>query len=708
MADLFVEVFPVAQEVVSPMLAYRLHLMEPLASRQLNRLGNRLASQLRRAYESHWLWADDRLITDDERSTVELMITADLLRESVPAIFAPLMDIQLDLGWQQTPGITAQFVIRSRLRELPLQAALDNLETRILNARTEREPKLRAWTVSEHPAVSISIASRLLYYQNVQQFAGLERDITVLNDKLAGLSVKDKSTGERGEITKVVGMLGDHRQRLIDLLPPDDPMRDILRRAMDGEWVIAAQFGRSTYEFLASTLNLVVRQAQFDRFEVDPKQALLTLQMHPAERAKHVKAVSDIAKDAGVLENAYNARTLPDLFFSADFEMNLRFNDNRVRPYQAEKLPLDFTQCGVYRMRDQRIVRLCIVNTLPYKTDDFIEALSRYIQRHFDFTIEVIRERQVRVISPGNIESAVRVVEKEDPDIILAFFADEISADEDEDSDTDINATYIKSLTLARALPIHLIYQSVMDDPEAMPAIVMNLLGKTGNTPFVLAEPLDYADYVVGLDVVRNTLKTTDETRLTAIARVYKADGEFVRYVVRTLTLQENTLPFVLMRDLFPQRVYAGKRIILHHDGVFAGDLFTALTTWGQAIRATFYPVEVVRTGAPRIYAVDGGVVQPPWGSAFKLSDTEALLVSSLPKDDITPQPLHIRTIAASPAPPLSIERALRGVLVWTLLAYAERLPKLPVTLMNNRQLAYWLEKGGAFNAEEGGVPFWL
>lgn len=147
---------------------------------------------------------------------------------------------------------------------------------------------------------------------------------------------------------------------------------------------------------------------------------------------------------------------------------------------------------------------------------------------------------------------------------------------------------------------------------------------------------------------------------------------------------------------------------MIHHDGALWEDLLTALMVWGQAIKAAFLPVEIIRFGAPRIYAIDNGVVQPPWGSAFKLSDSEALLISSLPKDDITPQPLHIRTVNAG-HPPLAIDKALRGVLVWTLLAYgAERLPKLPVTVLNADHLSDWLRKGGRFQANEGQVAFWL
>ncbi|NJL58193.1 hypothetical protein HC928_26060 [bacterium] len=128
---------------------------------------------------------------------------------------------------------------------------------------------------------------------------------------------------------------------------------------------------------------------------------------------------------------------------------------------------------------------------------------------------------------------------------------------------------------------------------------------------------------------------------------------------------------------------------MLHHDGELAPDLLAALSGWKKAIGAVFYPVEIDRFGSPRLYGMEGkAIVQPPWGSAFKLSEAEALLVSSVPQADITPQPLHVRTVDAGSGA-LQIDRALRSVLVWSLLNYEVGGPaKLPVTVNNADDLA--------------------
>lgn len=684
MTDLFCEIFPLKPEQIPALFGYQVTGVEDAEPAQIRRLGPQLAAVLGRMSGDLWIWSGGRIIADAHYADDVLREVLDQLQEESPKPYALLQSITSH-STNVTPLEQADYLIRSRLRDLdePIRQVLR--ADHIRNAVVEREPRLQPWVVNGAPALSISIASRLLYSKSIVQYLAGETDLAAISEKLNGLWVSERESGLRGEIVQVTA-------------GGQDP-------------TLLVKTGRRDQEFPASALQLIIRLPHLRRFDVDPRQATAALQMRPATRANHVKAVSGVIKKAGLIDNAYNSRALAEQFFSAEFEMNLRFADNRVRPYDPAALSADFFKCGVYKLRktfNKNPVRVCVLNTLTFPLADFVEALQRQLKRHFTFSIEVIRERQVRVVSESNLTSAIRVLEKEDPDIILAFFADEAGDDDDEDASEGATAAFIKSLTLGRGIPTHVITETTLNDPDAMPAMIMAILGKTGNAPFVLTEPLEHADFVIGLDVARQVRKTTGETTLIAIARVYAADGEFIRYVVREVELVKERNLYLLVRGLFPQKQFADKRVVVHHDGVFPDEMLSALSVWAQAIKASIYPVEIIRFGAPRIYATGKGVIQPPWGSAFKMNDSEALLISSLPKDDVTPQPLHIRTVGAG-GPPLAIEKALRGVLVWTLLAYgAERMPKLPVTVLNAEQLDYWLRKGGSFGSDKGDVPFWL
>ena len=154
--------------------------------------------------------------------------------------------------------------------------------------------------------------------------------------------------------------------------------------------------------------------------------------------------------------------------------------------------------------------------------------------------------------------------------------------------------------------------------------ISLGILGKTGNIPFVLAEPLPYADLVVGIDIARERKRRLPgSVSATAIARIYFGDGQFLRYVIHDTPLEGETVPDNVLQRLFPISEFRGKRVVIHRDGYFRGGEREALRAWGNRVGATFELVEVIKSGTPRIYglAKNGAVQQPPKGSALRLSD---------------------------------------------------------------------------------------
>ena len=146
--------------------------------------------------------------------------------------------------------------------------------------------------------------------------------------------------------------------------------------------------------------------------------------------------------------------------------------------------------------------------------------------------------------------------------------------------------------------------------------------------------------------------------------------------------------------------------MVIHRDGYFRGDEEESLSDWAKKIGATFYLIEVIKTGTPRLYGLRGSVViLPEKGNALKVNDTEAILVSSLPPfEDATPQPLRIRTDGS-----LSINEAIHSVLSLTLLHFGSmRPPRLPVTIHYSDRIAYLALRGIKPKDLEGTIPFWL
>ncbi|MEL6310621.1 MAG: hypothetical protein AAFQ52_20965, partial [Chloroflexota bacterium] len=300
-----------------------------------------------------------------------------------------------------------------------------------------------------------------------------------------------------------------------------------------------------------------------------------------------------------------------------------------------------------------------------------------------------------RVVSESNLASAVRVVEKENPHILLACFAD----------DDLPYYEYVKSLTLGKGITLHALYESTMHNPDAMGTIMMGVLAKTGNIPYVLAEKLEEAELIVGLDWVRQQMTRGD--RVVGMSRIYRRDGTFMRYFMDVRDLEtDDPPPTALIQQLFPEAFFTGKRVIVHHYGQMTAPLLEALMAWADTLGATFMPVNITTDAVPHLYALENGIERPPWGSVFLLNNKrEALVVSSSEAPDILPMPIHIHV----PTDNVALDGAIYSVLAFTLLNYGTtRIPRLPVTIQNAEKISEWLARGMLPDNIKGDVPFWL
>jgi argonaute-like protein implicated in RNA metabolism and viral defense len=203
-----------------------------------------------------------------------------------------------------------------------------------------------------------------------------------------------------------------------------------------------------------------------------------------------------------------------------------------------------------------------------------------------------------------DFEKALETFRGEQPHILLTFLPDDLSDAEDEWSAYH----HFKSLTISNDIAGQVVQQSTLENTYALDNITLGVLGKTGNIPFILAEPLEYADLVVGIDIARRRKeRLAGSINATAIARIYFDNGEFLRYVIHDSPLEGETIPEHVLQSLFPVREFQGKRVVIHRDGYFRGEEKRDLTAWAEKIGAVFFLVEVLKTGTPRLYASHQG-----------------------------------------------------------------------------------------------------
>ncbi len=640
-----------------------------------------------------WVWSNRRLITDAPPNPVKLIMALDAARAEQPKNFQAVETVEEDFHWQPTPEEIADYVVRgpvSQIEALILEALSRTVYT-IRNTRVQREYRLRTWAVNGAPALSVSVVSRLLYEPDLQAYL----ETLEAPSGIVGLWVADKTSRLQGEVVKLVGLLDEHRDRLIELSQRGD-MRQIVTEAPGNHWVVRVLAGSREYDYVTDALDLVIRPEDISQFTINQQQIEKALHLKPAMHAQMIKLVSDVLKDAKLITNAYSTQNAPELFRSEAPQTSLSFGNGRVRPYQPDKLDADFNDAGAYRPHNAaNPLRVVVINTLSDEVDLFLEALKRSLERDYQLKLEVVRERNMRVISQANLESAVRLLQKETSDLVLVFLPDEVDTGDDE----GISDRYTRAQTIGRGLPCFIVHESTLNQPEAMPRIIMGLLARTEAVPYVLADPLPYADRVVGLSLVYHNKREGEY--ITGISRIYSNDGTFLRAVIAGAPAAEGGIPDNLLMQLFPRDLLHKQRILIHSDGRLRRNAQRALGSSEDELDSVFYPVEVIRAGVPRMYAFNAGKIDPPtWGSVFRLNDTEAFVQSS----PTTLQPLHIYC-----EPPLTIEQAVHSVLMFTLFHYgAITPPKLPVTTYNAEPIETGTLRGVMPSEMVAKLPFFL
>lgn len=191
---------------------------------------------------------------------------------------------------------------------------------------------------------------------------------------------------------------------------------------------------------------------------------------------------------------------------------------------------------------------------------------------------------------------------------------------------------------------------------------------------------------------------------LTGITRIYRSDGALVRGLAASMP-SDSSIPDALLGAILPASIVSDKRAVIHYDGETPTALAQALGGWEVETGGTFYPVEIMRSDAPRMYALQSGRIETaPYGSIFRLNDREALVMTSRAPSDAAAAPLFIRTESD-----FGIDDAVRSVLDFTVMhAGAPIPPRLPVTIHNADHTAQGIRRGLFPSEIDSAVPFWL
>ena len=526
---------------------------------------------------------------------------------------------------------------------------------------------------------------------------------------LVGLDVTDHlKESSLGTITEVVGRLGDNRRRLLKH-NPGEAMSTLIEDTSEDARVVGVQpfwDQESQYDYVVDALGLLVQTEHYERLNI-PTRVQNELTLSPKKRTEAIQAAVAPLKSEGWLGNALSSNNAPSLFGTGSdvgYAPARQLADGSTtqgesfsiralnRPGLVER-PESLNGADAFRIA-------VLTANVSLKKSEFGENLTSRLDSLQLPPLEVVSHNAER--SPSAIREAVETLqEKAQPHVLIAVLPDPESA-------TDDLYAALKQSASQHSLPSQVILEDTLNNEYAVANVALGVVSKMGGIPFLLDEPLPYADRVVGLDIARKEKERTRGTMsVAASTHHFGADGRLRHYATEEVRVEGETLPPDVLRTLFPKEDYAGKRILVHRDGPFRGPEADTLNALGKEIGASFSLVEVVKQGASRLYEYkDGNVEQISKGVFLKLSDEAAYVASSPPPfDQSTSQPLQVRVKDGD----LSIEEAIHSVLSFTLMHYGSvQPPRLPVTLHYSDNIAKLLMDGIQPPQPEGQKPYWL
>lgn len=594
------------------------------------------------------------------------------------------------------------------------------------------------------PGITLTIHSSIISKYNLAEFFENHPYRQNPEQLLIGLKVQEIERGGNCTISGMMGTVGEQREELIELAQ-GSTSKQKLRDAPAEQPVVTVQFGKNKKQFRypLAALRPCVTAETSEQLQVKYGELLKATKISLQERQNLLKSYKELAQETlnkygFQLERSINNKDYPKLFWqpSVPLEQTPLLFGRKVRGIRGQILS-GLSRGGVYRRHDEyhdlsRIIRIAALKLGDSSVTNFLEDVNtqnasqqnikqenvRQRLKNYGFNSEIVTRISLAVkdlsgaAKRAEVERAVNEVVTVPPDIVLVFLPESDRSDDNDEGGSLYHRVY--SQLLRRGIASQVIYADTLNNVAKkyiLNQVIPGILAKLGNLPFVLAEPLEIADYFIGLDVSRATKENLPGTlNACASIRLYGRQGEFIRYQLEDALIEGEEIPQRLLETLLPQAQLRNKTVLIYRDGSFCGKEVHHLVEWANAIKSKFILVECRKSGNPRLYNLNQkNVTAPTQGLALRLSSQEAILITTkVPGSVGLSRPLRLTVHPQGHQ--VSIENVVETTLKLTLLHHgALKEPRLPMPLFGSDRMAY-LRLNGIYPTTmlEGDRQFWL
>ncbi|MBD2001646.1 MULTISPECIES: Piwi domain-containing protein [Cyanophyceae] len=660
----------------------------------------------------------------------------DKLRDALETIQKEVEDFGdcfLSFQWVRQPQLTPW--ILSQLAVQVLNKTKFDYSVALSDNGVEVRRELDFWAETIElegelqPALGLTICSRIVFQENLADFYENHPYRQNPEQLLIGLKVQEIERGGKATIIAIVGTMEEHREELLEKAT-GSTSKQALREAPNNQPVVAVQFGKNPKQFhyAMAALRPCVTSETADQFEVEYGKLLKATKISHKDRTNLLASYKQTAANALTaygfqLERSINSIQLPTLFWKPQIpleETTLLFGKG-VTGKRGEVLK-GLSKGGVYRRHAEyqdtsRAIRIAALKLCDLKVSPFLKLLEQRLNS-YGFKSNVIDTETLSVSNlsvaeaRAAVENAVNKLVEVPTDIVLTVLPQSDRASDYKDEGSFYFQIY--SQLLRRQIASQMIYDDTLSNQNnyqyVLHQVIPGILAKLGNLPFILAEPLEVADYFIGLDISRVCKKKQSGTmNACASVRLYSKQGEFIRYQLEDDLIEGEEIPPRLLERLLPAAKLENKTVLIYRDGSFVGKEVNYLVKRAKAIGSKFILVECKKSGVPRLYNINQKVVTAPsQGLALRLSSREAILVTTKVPDKVgLARPL--RLTVHQEGHQASIEQIVETTLKLTLLHHgALKEPRLPMPLYGSDRMAYLRLQGIRPSVMEGDRQFWL
>lgn len=729
------EIFPLT--ISQPnILCFRL---TPDVNEDAKSLGNRLSFHLSRKFPDiavTWHQGDFVILAKPEQPIPEPAEWREAL-EIIRVEVKDLSDRPWGIQWVRHPSLTptvlAQLacqVLQTECRFSQVPVPLSERDSQRVIVRREAEFWSEVIELENGltPALCLSIHSSILFRGNLAEFFQNHPSRQNSEKLLVGLHVQSIETGGHGIIREIVGTVREKKDDLIKWAT-GSTSKQALQEAPDEQPVVGIRFGKNSklYEYAMAALRPRITDDTDERFEVQYGQLLRATKIRDFEERKQLltrykeEASQALATFGFQLRSSINSRNYSALFWCPRTPIDqtpLLFGKGYVGKQGQILNGLKIKNGGVYRRHpdyENKAIQIAVLKICDFSVNQFLQGMESCL-KGFGFPSQIADKRPLIVgdsdtSARAELEKALNEMAALSPDVVLVFLP---KSDRNADkSDGGSLYQFAYSHLLRRQIASQFIYADTLKKVQSgqiLNQVVPGILAKLGNLPFILAEPLEIADYFIGMDISRSPKSRLAGTmNACASIRLYGRQGEFVRYRLEDGLLEGEEIPQRMLERLLPAAELDGKTILIYRDGRFCGKEVTHLLERAKAINAKFILVECIKSGVPRLYHSSQKILaSPDTGLALRLSAREAIVVTTKVSQNVgLARPLRLRLHEAGHQAP--IEQVVETTLKLTLLHHgALKTPRLPMPLYGADRMAYLRINGIYPSILEGDRQFWL